>query len=48
MKRCPHCVLKRIEHRTGIRFSLEFKAGFMLGAILYPDLTNLTKKRKAA
>ena len=42
---CPHCVLKRIEHRTGIAFSSDFKAGFMLGALLYPELA---KKRKAA
>lgn len=37
--------LQRIEHRTGIELSGDFKAGFMLGAILYPDLVN---KRRAA
>lgn len=45
MRRCPHCILKRIEKRTSIQFSMDFKVGFMLGAILYPDLI---KKRKAA
>ena len=44
-KNCPHCILKRIERRTGIAFSTDFYAGFVLGAILYPDLA---KKRRTA
>ena len=42
-RKCPHCILKRIEKRIGVQFSTDFTAGFMLGALLYPDLT---KKRK--
>ena len=37
-RKCPHCILKRIEKRTGVQFSTDFTAGFMLGALLYPDL----------
>jgi len=38
MNRCPHCILKAIERRTGIKLSGDFKAGFAAGAIFYPYL----------
>jgi hypothetical protein len=37
-------MLRRIEKRTRVQFSTDFYAGFMLGALLYPELA---KKRKA-
>jgi hypothetical protein len=39
--KCPHCILKRIEKRTRIEFSTDFKAGFMLGVVLYPELAKV-------
>jgi hypothetical protein len=42
--KCPHCILRRIEKRTRIEFSTDFKAGFMLGVVLYPDLTKTPSK----
>jgi hypothetical protein len=40
---CPHCILKQIERRIGIKFSSDFAAGFAAGAIFYPALS---KKKK--
>lgn len=46
MNRCPHCIIERLEKKSGIKLSNDFKLGFQLGAIFYPELTKKRKKSK--
>ena len=37
-KICPHCILKRIERRTKVKFSSDFEVGFICGVLFYKGL----------
>lgn len=44
---CPHCIIENIAkkaNKKGIVLSDDFKVGFQLGAIFYPELTRKRKK----
>jgi len=37
--KCPHCLLKILEKKAGIKFSEDFGAGFACAVLFYKDLT---------